>query len=78
MPTYSLSVLNLEKNNLLNVLSSTEHFDSKGEIRRLINQGAVKIDNDRIDDGEIVFQICSQTNEAIVKVGKKIFIKIIP
>ena len=78
MPTYSLSVLNLEKNNLLNVLSSTEHFDSKGEIRRLINQGAVKIDNDRIDDGEIVFQISSQTNEAIVKVGKKIFIKIIP
>ena len=78
MPTYSLSVLNLEKNNLLNVLSSTEHFDSKGEIRRLINQGAVKIDNDRIDDGETLFQICSQTNEAIVKVGKKIFIKIIP
>ena len=67
MPTYSLSVLNLEKNNLLNVLSSTVHFDSKGEIRRLINQGAV--DNERIDDGEIVFQICLK-NEAIVKVGK--------
>lgn len=78
METYSLSALNLEKNNLLNILSSTEHFDSKGEIRRLINQGAVKINNDRIDDGETIFQISAPTNEAIVKVGKKIFIKIIP
>lgn len=78
MATYSLSALNLEKNNLLNILSSTEHFDSKGEIRRLINQGAVKINNDRIDDGETIFQISAPTNEVIVKVGKKIFIKIIP
>ena len=35
---------------MLNVLASTGQFESKGEIRRLLKQGAIKMDNHRVED----------------------------
>ena len=76
MPTFSLSSLSLEKISLLNVLASTDKFDSKGEIRRLVKQGAIKLDNVRVDDPEMVLDFEAECNEMVIKAGKKIFIRI--
>jgi len=76
MPTFSLSSLSLEKVSLLNVLASTDKFCSKGEIRRLVKQGAIKLDNVRVDDPEMVLDFEAERNEMVIKAGKKIFIRI--
>ena len=76
MPTFSLSSLSLEKVSLLNFLASTDKFDSKGEIRRLVKQGAIKLDNVRVDDPEMVLDFEAERNEMVIKAGKKIFIRI--
>lgn len=76
MPTFSLSSLSLEKISLLNVLASTDKFGSKGEIRRLVKQGAIKLDNVRVDDPEMVLDFEAERNEMVIKAGKKIFIRI--
>jgi tyrosyl-tRNA synthetase len=76
MPTFSLSSLSLEKVSLLNVLSSTDKFGSKGEIRRLVKQGAIKLENVRVDDPEMALDFGLEQNEMVIKAGKKIFIRI--
>ena len=76
MPTFSLSSLSLEKVSLLNVLASTDKFGSKGEIRRLVKQGAIKLDNVRVDDPEMVLDFEAERKEMVIKAGKKIFIRI--
>ncbi|HAD21185.1 MAG TPA: tyrosine--tRNA ligase [Opitutae bacterium] len=76
MPTFSLSSLSLDKESLLNVLASTEKFGSKGEIRRLVKQGAIKLDNIRVDDPEMALGFEPEQNDIVIKAGKKIFIRI--
>ena len=76
MPTFSLSSLSLDKESLLNVLASTEKFGSKGEIRRLVKQGAIKLDNKRVDDPEMLLRFEPEQNDMVIKAGKKIFIRI--
>ena len=76
MPTFSLSSLSLEKVSLLNALASTDKFGSKGEIRRLVKQGAIKLDNVRVDDPEMALDFEAEQNEMVIKAGKKIFIRI--
>ena len=76
MPTFSLSSLSLEKVSLLNVLASTDKFGSKGEIRRLVKQGAIKLENVRVDDPEMALDFEPEQNEMVIKAGKKIFIRI--
>jgi tyrosyl-tRNA synthetase len=76
MPTFSLSSLSLEKVSLLNVLASTDKFGSKGEIRRLVKQGAIKLENVRVDDPEMALDFGLKQNEMVIKAGKKIFIRI--
>jgi len=60
----------------LNVLASTDKFGSKGEIRRLVKQGAIKLDNVRVDDPEMALDFEAEQNEMVIKAGKKIFIRI--
>jgi tyrosyl-tRNA synthetase len=76
MPTFSLSSLSLEKASLLNFLASTEKFGSKGEIRRLVKQGAIKLDNVRVDEPEMTLGFEPDQNDMVIKAGKKIFIRI--
>jgi tyrosyl-tRNA synthetase len=76
MPTFSLSSLSLEKASLLNFLASTEKFGSKGEIRRLVKQGAIKLDNVRVDDPEMTLGFEPDQNDMVIKAGKKIFIRV--
>ena len=76
MPTFSLSSLSLEKVSLLNVLASTDKFGSKGEIRRLVKQGAIKLENVRVDDPEMALDFEPEQKEMVIKAGKNIFIRI--
>ena len=76
MPAFSLSSFNLNKVSLLNVLASTKKFGSKGEIRRLLKQGAIKLDNVRVDDPEMEFDLEPNQKDVVIKAGKKIFIRI--
>ena len=59
MPSISLArnPLLCEKPTILNILHESELFESKGEIRRLILQGAIKVDGLKVDsvEHEIIF-----------------------
>ena len=76
MPNFSVAKLNLDKSSILNILAATELFQSKGEIRRLILQGAVKLNGTRVEDPEHIMVPDDALNDQIIKAGKKIFIRI--
>ncbi len=59
---------------VLDLLDKTKLFSSKGDIRRMTEQGAVSIDDEKITD---VNKILNHKNEYIVKKGKKNFLKVI-
>ena len=54
MKTYKLSELSLDSESmtLLNIMTETGMFDSKGQIRRLFQQGAIKINGERKENCE--------------------------
>ncbi len=60
---------------LVDLLGNTSQFDSKGEIRRLIKQGAVKIDGERFADpnGKLI----KPKGETVVQCGKRKFFRVI-
>lgn len=61
-------------NNLLETILSTGKYQSKGEIKRLFAQGAVKINGERVTD---LNSINSIENKTILQIGKGNFYKII-
>ena len=73
-----IPVINLvEKINeigILDLLVKVNLAPSKGEARRLVSQGGVTLDNEKISD---ILAIINLKNESILKVGKRKFIKII-
>ena len=77
MPTFKLSELSLEPNSrtLLNLFAQTELFESKGQIRRLFQQGAVKVDGEKKEDCDEILDLSANEDGVIVKSGKKLFIK---
>ncbi len=60
---------------IIDLITKVNFAPSKGEARRLIQQGGVSIDGEKISDiyQEIVFD-----SEKILKVGKRKFIKLLP
>ena len=59
---------------LVDLLGATGQFGSKGEIRRLIKQGAVKTDGKRFEDPN--GKIPQPNEETIVQCGKRKFFKV--
>ena len=60
--------------NLVNLMAATKLFPSKKEARRLVEQGAVKIDNQKVSDPSAVLQ--KPESCTVVQAGKRIFLKI--
>jgi tyrosyl-tRNA synthetase len=60
--------------NILTLLTESKLVASKGEARRLIEQGGVTIDNERVSDP---LSLLPDKVEFIVKVGKRRFLKVI-
>ncbi len=76
MPDFNWSNLSEQDSQdlLINVMHATNLFESKGAIRRLIAQGGVKLDGEKVCDPQ---KIISQSDkEQIFQAGKRIFFKI--
>ena len=58
---------------IVNVIFDSGLLKSKGEARRMIKQGAVKLDEERVDDIQATIQ---PDGEQILKVGKRRFLKV--
>ena len=76
LPRFSISKMGLESDNLLEILSATQLFGSKGEIRRLIQQGAIKLDGKKIEDSSLVLEPPDREG-IVIKAGKKLFLQIL-
>jgi tyrosyl-tRNA synthetase len=77
MPTFTWSDLlgTADSAALFEVMAQSELFESKGAIRRLVQQGAVKIDSVKQDDPNQ--EISRPTSELIFQAGKRIFFKLL-
>ena len=76
MPAYSWGQLagdDLEAT-LLDLLAATGSFGSKGEARRLVTQGAVKINDEKRTDPFLSIPL--PEDDLIVRAGKRVFFKI--
>ena len=63
----------IESERLLDILSKNSMVASNGEAKRLIKQGAIKIDDVKVDDTNLVLEV----KEQVIKCGKRKFLKII-
>lgn len=68
--------IEIEKDQMgaLNLVYATNLIDSKSQTKRLIKQGAVRIDDEKIKDWQEDIKI---RDEMIIKIGKKRFAKVI-
>ncbi len=77
MPTFTWSDLlgDVDSAPLFEVMAQSELFESKGAIRRLVQQGGVKIDTVKQDDP--TKEITRPDNEMIFQAGKRVFFKLL-
>ena len=77
MREVSVASLDLDAPTILNFLSEIDLFESKGQVRRLISQGAVKLDGEKVGNPELNLQkICDRP--LVLRAGKKTFLRIVP
>ncbi len=75
MPSFSWSSLaEGEASRLIDLLGTTKLFPSKKEARRLVEQGAVKIDGNRCQDPNA--SVPRPETEIVIQSGKRTFLKI--
>jgi len=77
MPTTTLQSANEEGELLLNLLVASGLTSSKGEGRRLVEQGGISVDGNKVTDPNLVIAKDLLVNGIKIKKGKKIFHKII-
>ncbi len=79
MPEYSWSQSTQDEENagLISILYATNLFPSKKEIRRLIEQGAEKIDSEKASDANLTIDKPSDSG-IVIQAGKRKFFKLIP
>ncbi|CAA6676687.1 MULTISPECIES: tyrosine--tRNA ligase [unclassified Lentimonas] len=77
MPTFTWSDMlgDAESAPLFEVMAQSELFESKGAIRRLVQQGGVKIDTVKQEDPNK--EITRPDNEMIFQAGKRVFFKLL-
>ncbi len=78
MPMYKISLEDLadEKIDILNLLVKSNLATSKSEARRLVEQGGITIDNQKIDNLNFEIDAATLKNGIVIKKGKKIYKKI--
>lgn len=70
IPVFNL----IDEDTVVNIIHSSGLLKSKGEIRRMIKQGAVTLNGEKIND---IYARISKSGEQIFKIGKRKFLKII-
>jgi len=74
MPEIKLAELGTDKIDIVNLLVKASLAPSRGEARRLTQQGGVRINDEKITDPEALITL---SHGDIIKVGKRRFIKVI-
>ena len=59
---------------LYELMANTELFESKGAVRRLIQQGAVKINQEKQADPTLM--LSRPDEDLVIQAGKRIFFKV--
>ncbi|MBE7031875.1 MAG: tyrosine--tRNA ligase [Ruminococcaceae bacterium] len=79
MPTFELAETEIADGiNIVDLLAVTGLAPSKGEGRRLVQQGGVSIDGNKIDDiAYLVEKSIFNDGKIVVKKGKKVFLKVV-
>ena len=77
MPTTELDVINEGDNNILNLLMKAGLTTSRGEGRRLVEQGGISLNGEKVTDFNLLVPVESLKEGIKIKKGKKIFHKII-
>ena len=77
MPTFSWNDLagDEESAKLVDLMGASELFKSKGDIRRLIQQGGVKVDGEKQSDLNAEFS--RPQDDQIFQAGKRVFFKVV-
>ena len=77
MPTFTWDALseNPEEDLIINIMHETKLFESKGAIRRLIAQGGVKINGEKMTDPQKVIK--DNEDALVIQAGKRIFFKLL-
>ncbi len=79
MPTFQWHDLtDKEEDTLLNLMAATNLFPSKKEARRLIQQGAVKINTQRCENPQHILKNSQPNQPTTIQAGKRTFFKIHP
>ncbi len=60
---------------IVKLLTDTGLCQTNGEARRMLKQGAVKLDDEKVDDMDLNLSV---DRETILKVGKRRFLKLVP
>ncbi|MGE9294728.1 MAG: tyrosine--tRNA ligase [Puniceicoccales bacterium] len=77
MPEFTwgdLAGVDAEECGLVNIMAATDLFPSKKEIRRLIEQGAVKIDDEPVSDPSL--SIARPAGALVIQAGKRKFFQV--
>lgn len=69
MPTVKVE---FDEMNILDLLVSTKLAPSKSEARRLVEQGGIKVNNEKVEDSNFIVKI----DNLVVSKGKKVIIKV--
>ncbi len=77
MPTTELNEVNPDGENILNLLLVAGLTASKGEGRRLVEQGGLSVNGEKVTDPNMVIPVDMLKEGIKVKKGKKVFHKII-
>lgn len=78
MPSFQWTDLTGEnEDTLLNLMAATNLFPSKKEARRLIQQGAVKIDGNRCEDPQEILNKPNKPTTITIQAGKRTFFKVL-
>ncbi len=77
MPTFGWADLipDGESSTLVDIMGASELFESKGAIRRLIQQGGVKLNGEKQSD--LSLEITRPDGEQIFQAGKRVFFKVV-
>jgi tyrosyl-tRNA synthetase len=77
MPTFKFGALTTNAEaTVVELLAATKLIASKNEVKRLIEQGAVKLGAEKITDP--FKKLGPPEKECIFQAGKRIFVKIVP
>ncbi len=63
-----------DENLLVNIMAATGLFPSKGEVKRLVEQGGVKMNSEKVSDA--MLKILKPSEPIVLQAGKRIFFRV--